>query len=142
MNYLIGDIGNTNIKICKINKRFEIVKTYLFYTKDKNLERNINNKIKKILYGQINKKILFSSVVPKVYIILRKIFRKKNMKVHEIKDFNLKKIMKFKVKKLSELGSDRIANAVGVDNKFKSNYIIVDFALNHRQLKVFSIVGC
>ena len=127
MNYLIGDIGNTNIKICKINKRFEIVKTYLFYTKDKNLERNINNKIKKILYGQINKKILFSSVVPKVYILLRKIFRKKNMKVHEIKDFNLKKIMKFKVKKLSELGSDRIANAVGADNKFKSNYIIVDF---------------
>ena len=33
MNYLIGDIGNTNIKICKINKKFKIIKTYLFETK-------------------------------------------------------------------------------------------------------------
>ena len=37
MNYLIGDIGNTNIKICKLNKRFKIIKSFLFDTKDKNL---------------------------------------------------------------------------------------------------------
>ena len=35
MNYLIGDIGNTNIKICKLNKRFKITKSFLFDTKDK-----------------------------------------------------------------------------------------------------------
>ena len=39
MNYLIGDIGNTNIKICKINSNFKIVQTYLFSTKDKKLEQ-------------------------------------------------------------------------------------------------------
>ncbi len=127
MNYLIGDIGNTNIKICKINKKFKIVQTYLFYSKDVNLEKNINKKIKKILFGKINRKALFSSVVPNVYRKITKIFRRKNIKVIEIKDLNLKKIMKFKVRKISELGSDRIANAVGVDQKFKSNCIVVDF---------------
>ena len=30
MNYLIGDIGNTNIKICKLNKRFKIIKSFEF----------------------------------------------------------------------------------------------------------------
>ena len=25
MNYLIGDIGNTNIKICKLNKKFKSI---------------------------------------------------------------------------------------------------------------------
>ena len=28
MNYLIGDIGNTNIKICKINSNFKIINNY------------------------------------------------------------------------------------------------------------------
>ena len=37
MNYLIGDIGNTSIKICKLNKKFKIIKSFLFDTKDKNL---------------------------------------------------------------------------------------------------------
>ena len=37
MNYLIGDIGNTNIKICKLNKKFKIIKSYLFETKDRRL---------------------------------------------------------------------------------------------------------
>ena len=40
MNYLIGDIGNTNIKICKLNKKFKIIKTYFFSTKNSGLEIN------------------------------------------------------------------------------------------------------
>ena len=127
MNYLIGDIGNTNIKICKLNKDFKISKTYLFYTKDNNLESVLNKKIKRILTGNINKNILFSSVVPTVYFKISKIFRKKKFKTFEIKKFNLKKIMKFRVKKFSELGSDRIANAFGAEYKIKSNCIVVDF---------------
>ena len=67
MNYLIGDIGNTNIKICKINKNFKIIKTYLFETKNPRLDKVLNKKIKFILNKNINKKILFSSVVPKIY---------------------------------------------------------------------------
>ena len=34
MNYLIGDIGNTNIKLCKLNKNFKVIKTYIFQTKN------------------------------------------------------------------------------------------------------------
>ena len=49
MNYLIGDIGNTNIKICKINSNFKIINTYLFETKKTNFEANLNRKLKKII---------------------------------------------------------------------------------------------
>ena len=127
MNYLIGDIGNTNIKICKINKRFKIIKTYLFETKSPGLENDLNKKLKHIVKNNTNKKVLFSSVVPKVYRKISKIFKRKKLRVFEIKKFNLKKIMKFKVKKYSQLGSDRIANAVGAGYKFNSNCIVVDF---------------
>ena len=35
--------------------------------------------------------------------------------------------MRFKVKKYSQLGSDRIANAIGAYYKFKTNCIVIDF---------------
>ena len=35
--------------------------------------------------------------------------------------------MKFKIKNFNQLGSDRIANAFGITEKLKSNYIIIDF---------------
>ena len=127
MNYLIGDIGNTNIKICKINKNFKIIKTYLFETKNPRLDKVLNKKIKFILNKNINKKILFSSVVPKIYNKIKSIFEDKKFKVFEIKKFKLKKIMKFNVKKYSQLGSDRIANSIGAHYKFNSNCIIIDF---------------
>ena len=49
MNYLIGDIGNTNIKICKINKNFKIIKSYLFETKNLRLEKNLSDKLNQII---------------------------------------------------------------------------------------------
>ena len=127
MNYLIGDIGNTNIKICKINKNFKIIRTYLFETKNKNLKRDMSKKLRKISKKNTNKKVLFSSVVPSVYKNILKICENNRLKVFEIKKFNLKKIMKFKVKKYSQLGSDRIANAIGAYHKFKTNCIVIDF---------------
>ena len=127
MNYLIGDIGNTNIKICKINRKFKIIKTYLFETKNPSLEANLNKKLKQIVKKNTNKKVLFSSVVPKAYRKISTIFKRKKLIVFEIKKFNLKKIMKFKIKKYTQLGSDRIANAVGAHYKFNSNCIVIDF---------------
>ena len=53
MNYLIGDIGNTNIKICKINKNFKIIKTYLFRTSDPKLEKVIKNRFKEIYSSRL-----------------------------------------------------------------------------------------
>tara|TARA_B100000029_G_scaffold497230_1_gene564556 strand:- start:6061 stop:6819 length:759 start_codon:yes stop_codon:yes gene_type:complete len=127
MNYLIGDIGNTNIKICKINKKFKIVKTYLFETRDPSLVIKFKKKLNIILRKKINNKILFSSVVPKVYKKISKSLREKKFKVYEIKKFNLKKIMKYKVNQYSQLGSDRIANSIGAYYKFYSNCIVIDF---------------
>ena len=127
MNYLIADIGNTNIKICKINKNFKIINTYLFDTKSNNLQKDLNRRLKKIIRGKINNKVLFSSVVPNIYKKISKILKRKKFKVFEIKDFNLKKIMKFKVKKYSQLGSDRIANSIGAYYKFKKSTIVIDF---------------
>tara|TARA_B100000700_G_scaffold95194_1_gene107267 strand:+ start:1012 stop:1773 length:762 start_codon:yes stop_codon:yes gene_type:complete len=127
MNYLIGDIGNTNIKICKLNKNFKIINTYLFQTKNSNLENNLKKKLNQLLNKDTNKKVLFSSVVPKIFKKVIKIFKGKSLKVFEIKEFNLKKIIKFKVKKYSQLGSDRIANTIGAYYKFKKNCIVIDF---------------
>ena len=127
MNYLIGDIGNTSIKICKLNKKFKIIKSFLFDTKDKYLLSRFKKKTKTMLKGNINKKILFSSVVPKVYLKLKKVLKLRKFRAYEIKEFNLSKFMKFKIKNFNQLGSDRIANAFGVTEKLKSNYIIIDF---------------
>ena len=127
MNYLIGDIGNTNIKICKLNKKFKITKSFLFDTKDKKLLSQFKRKINKILKDDINKKVLFSSVVPSVFLKLKKILKIKKFKTYEIKDFKLRRLMKFNIKNFSQLGSDRIANAFGIETNFKSNYIIIDF---------------
>jgi len=127
MNYLIGDIGNTNIKICKINRNFKIIKTFLFNTKDANLEKDIGKKLNKLLGKNTFKNILFSSVVPKVYKKIYKIFIKKKYKVFEIKKFKLNKLIKFRVKKYSQLGSDRISNAIGAYYKYKANCIVIDF---------------
>ena len=127
MNYLIGDIGNTNIKICKINKDFKIIETFLFETKDLNLEKVLNKKLFKIIKKDTNKNVLFSSVVPKIFKIVSKTFKKYKLKAFEIKKFNLKKTMNFNIKKYNQLGSDRIANAIGAIDKFNSNCIIIDF---------------
>ncbi len=127
MNYLIGDIGNTNIKICKLNNNYKIIDTYLFDTKSKNLQKKIEKKIKKINKKNVNKNILFSSVVPNVYYKISKIFRENKYQVHEIKKFDLKKIIKFNIKKFSQIGSDRVANAIGAYTKFKTNCVLIDF---------------
>ena len=50
------DIGNTNIKICKLNKKFEIINTYLFHTKSPNLNYNLQ---KLVFIKKISLKIFF-----------------------------------------------------------------------------------
>ncbi len=39
----------------------------------------------------------------------------------------MNKLLKFRVKRYSQLGSDRIANAIGAYCKFKTNCIVIDF---------------
>ena len=45
----------------------------------------------------------------------------------ENKDKSIKKIIKINIKNKNQVGSDRIANAVGVYKKYKTNCIVLDF---------------
>ena len=54
-----------------------------------------------------------------------KFIRSKNFKLFEIKEFNLDRIININVKNKKQLGSDRIANAIGV-KQFK-NCLVLDF---------------
>ena len=80
-----------------------------------------------ILKKKIKKKILFSSVVPTIYQKINKFLIKKKYQVYEIKKLSLKKLIKIKIKKYNQLGSDRIANAIGAYNLYKKNCLIIDF---------------
>ena len=125
MNYLVGDIGNTSIKISILNYKFDVKKSYNLDTNKLYTKKNINSFFKKFLNKKINKKILFSSVVPKVYKMIEKHLKKNNFKLFEIKDLKIKKILKMNIKNFNQIGSDRIANAIGVKNY--NNCIIIDF---------------
>ena len=82
MNYLIGDIGNTSLKICKINNKFRIVKTFFFRTRSVYLEKDLKKKINQFTKNNICNKILFSSVVPNVYRKIDKIFSYKILTIY------------------------------------------------------------
>jgi len=130
MKALIGDIGNTFTKISIIEIRnFRVVRTFYFDScrilKKKLLKKLL---IKIINIKNINKFALFSSVVPKYKIKLKTFLRQNcNIKLIEIKDKNIKKNIFINIKNKNQVGSDRIANAVSVYNKYKINCIVVDF---------------
>jgi len=130
MDILIGDIGNTTTKICIIeSKKFKLKKIFYFNSMTILNKRLLKNNLKNILKNNlINNNVIFSSVVPKYYLILKKYFIKYHkIKLREIKDRKINKIIKINIKNKSQVGSDRIANAVGVYFKYKVNCIIVDF---------------
>jgi len=130
MSILIGDIGNTVTKISLINiKSFKIKKIIYFYSQNILSKKKLIKNLKKITKDKkINKIALFSSVVPKYKEIIKKIlFKNYGIKLKEIKDKNINKIIKINIKNKEEVGSDRIANAVGVFKKYKVNSIVVDF---------------
>ena len=125
MNYLVGDIGNTFIKISILNNRFNIKKTYNLETA-KIYQKKFRNKfLKKISKNDVNKRVILSSVVPRAFTAIKENLSKKKFYVSEIKEINLKNIVKIKVKKYNQLGSDRISNAIGALNY--NNSIIIDF---------------
>ena len=123
---LIGDIGNTDTKICLINSNHKILKKIILPTK------NISKLLLKKKLAFINKekiyikKSLFSSVVPKKFLMVKIFIQKKfKTKCIELKNLNLNKIMKIKVNR-KQVGSDRLANSIALISKNR-NYIILDF---------------
>tara|TARA_A100001011_G_scaffold275195_1_gene284799 strand:- start:8524 stop:9267 length:744 start_codon:yes stop_codon:yes gene_type:complete len=124
--YLIGDIGNTETKICLFNDKKKLLKKKILNT-GKLRKKNINDNFKFInfYYKKIDK-IIFSSVVPNVFKNIKIFFKKKfKLKVKELKQINLKKILIVDVN-IKQVGSDRLANAISVING-KDNFIILDF---------------
>jgi type III pantothenate kinase len=125
MNYLIGDIGNTAVKISVLNYKFDIKKSYNIDTIKLYKKKNIDKFFNKILNNNLNKKVLFSSVVPNAFKLIKNYLKKNKFQTYEIKDFNIKKILKVNIKNFKQLGSDRIANAIGANKN--RNCLIIDF---------------
>ena len=124
--YIFGDIGNSETKLFLVNKKEKILKRINLPTNYIN-DRNLDKKIK-FLTKNVNdiEKILFCSVVPKFFILIKKYFSKRTkVKCYEIKDLNLKSLIKIKVN-FRQVGSDRLANAISLQNN-KENFIILDF---------------
>ena len=122
--FIIGDVGNTQSK-------------FAFYDSKKNKIINLINfdsggldKNKKFIRF-INKKnitnAVITSVVPKVFLKIKKLFIKKNIKCFELLDAKLKNPIKININKPKQVGSDRIANVIAAYNSHKTNCIVVDF---------------
>ena len=130
MHALIGDIGNTITKICLLEiNTFKVKKIIYFNSNNISSKNFLNNRLKKIIKKKsINKVALFSSVVPKYQFILKKFLKKTyKIKLREIKEKDINKIVKINIKNKDQVGSDRIANSVGVYKKYKTNCIVLDF---------------
>ena len=124
--YFIGDIGNTETKICVYSAQKKIIKKIVLKSNlitNNYLKKNLSSIFKKKV---IIKKIIFSSVVPKIFKLV-KLFLLKNyrLKVFEIKDLNINKLINISVNR-KQIGSDRLCNAIGINDN-KNNYIIIDF---------------
>ena len=123
---IIGDIGNTEVKICLIDKNFKIKKKINIKSiATSNLF--IKKKLKPILKEKTKIDcIVFSSVVPAIYRKFSFFFKSTiNKKVIEIKSLRLNKLINIKVNK-KQVGSDRLANSIATLDK-KNNYIVIDF---------------
>ncbi len=120
---IVGDIGNTEVKICFFYNGLK--KKYLFKTDslNKKIIRNKFNFLRKKIYL---KNAVISSVVPKTFKLIKKIFfNLYKVNCIELKKLNLTRLINIKVDK-KEIGSDRLANAISVMSK-KKNFIVVDF---------------
>ena len=69
--YIIGDIGNTEVKICVYCTKKKLVKKIILKSKlinNKYLEKNLSFILKKNI---IIKKVIFSSVVPNIFRLIK-----------------------------------------------------------------------
>ena len=126
MMYILGDIGNSETKLFLVNSKNRITKYKSFPSKEMN-NRVLNNNFNSLTndYSKIEK-VLFCSVVPKSFSLIKKFLHKKiRKKCYEVKDLKLKSLMNIDVN-YKQVGSDRLTNAIGLLNH-KDNFIILDF---------------
>ena len=124
--YILGDIGNTETKIFLVSTNNKIIKKLNLSTTDINYTRLNKLFINFIADYKNVKKILFCSVVPKSLSIIKKFLSKKTkLKCYEVKELNLKSLIKIKAN-YKQVGSDRLTNAISLVNN-NNNFIILDF---------------
>jgi type III pantothenate kinase len=123
---IVGDIGNTETKICLVNSNSNIIKKINLKTKNITLSSLIKC-FNKLEVNKIRiKKCLFCSVVPKVFKRIKLILKNNyNIRCYELKDLKLSSLLNIKVN-YQQIGSDRLANAIGLMNN-RDNFIILDF---------------
>jgi len=124
--YILGDIGNSETKVYLVNTKNKIIKSITFPSKKIN-DKILNYKFKSLIkdYTKIEK-ILFCSVVPKTFDLIKKFISKKSKKkCFEVKELKLKSLINIKVN-YNQVGSDRLTNAISLLNN-KNNFIILDF---------------
>ena len=124
--FIVGDIGNTETKICLLNNRYKKINKITLNTQKLSMKYLMSKTLLIKKNFKNVEKILFSSVVPDKFKVIKKFFKiKTKKKSFEIKEINLSKLINIKVNK-KQIGSDRLANAIGISKKYK-NYIIIDF---------------
>ena len=124
--YIFGDIGNSETKVFLVNPKNKIIRNTNFSSKKMN-DKVLNQKFRYLVrdFKSINK-ILFCSVVPKSFNLIKKFLSKKIKKrCYEIKDLKLRQLINIKVN-FKQVGSDRLTNAISLLNS-KDNFIILDF---------------
>ena len=124
--FIFGDIGNSETKVFLVSSNNRIIMNINFPSNKIN-EKTLNSKFK-ILVRDFKKirKILFCSVVPKSFSLIKKFLSKKTKIIcYEVKDLNLKSLINIKVN-YKQVGSDRLTNAISLID-YKDNFIILDF---------------
>tara|TARA_Y100001958_G_scaffold150261_1_gene133805 strand:- start:246 stop:992 length:747 start_codon:yes stop_codon:yes gene_type:complete len=123
---ILGDIGNSETKVFLVNEKNRIIRSTNFPSK-KISNKILNKKFRTLIKNYSNiEKVLFCSVVPKSFNLIKKFLSKKIKKrCYEVKDLNLKSLIDIKAN-YKQVGSDRLTNAISLQNK-KDNFIILDF---------------
>ena len=124
--YVFGDIGNSETKIFLVDANDKIKKNISFSSKK--INNHILSSKLKILIKDFTRieKILFCSVVPNTFNLIKKFLSSKTKKkCYEIKNLNLRKLIDIKVN-FKQVGSDRLTNAISLQNG-RDNFIILDF---------------
>ena len=124
--YILGDIGNSETKVYLVNTKNKILRNINFPSKQIN-HKILNQKFKYLIkdFSSI-KKVLFCSVVPKSFSLIKKfLITKTKKRCYEVKDLKLRSLINIKVN-FKQVGSDRLTNAISLLN-FKDNFIILDF---------------
>jgi len=124
--YILGDIGNSETKVFLVNSKKRIIANINFPSK-KISNKILNNKFKLLIKDfAVIKKILFCSVVPESFNLIKKfLFKKIKTKCYEVKELNLETLIDINVN-YKQVGSDRLTNAISLLNN-KDNFIILDF---------------